>query len=180
MIRDSLTSTDRPPLARSACGGARARALGLTIAAVTMLCITAAGSAHAEPLEHSAPAGRVLVASCGNEQYGGEVRPREWSSGCTGGSMLIRRLVWRQYGASSARARGTALLNDCDPICADATIRRYPAQLLMSRVRLCSLDEGAYPFFTRATVIVRYPPGNPFGKKAGWRPAGTYRATADC
>lgn len=151
----------------------------LTCGALTCVLVVTSPAASDESGSVQQPhAEQVLVAACGLEGYGGSVRPREWSPGCAGGSLLVRGLRWSSYGQSRAVGKGTGLFNNCRPSCADATIRRYPTQLTMTRVRRCQTDEGAYLFFTRATVRVRYPRGNPFGKRPGWRTDGTYRAAS--
>jgi hypothetical protein len=130
------------------------------------LVVTAVLSAAA-----AAPASAVTYgANCGNTSYL-DYKNNYWSAGCTGGSLNISKLKWTRWGDSSARGRGRAQLRDpeCRPTCPEAKLFRYSARVTFSRPRTCRDDAGtARRYFSRVTVRIKWTPGNPFKKRAGW------------
>jgi hypothetical protein len=139
----------------------------------TSLAVTAAACACA--VGAAAPAAaRTYVANCANTYYL-DLKPHQWSNGCTGGALNIDALRWGHYGIRRARAAGRAdLRRPCgNAPCYKAGVYRARARLRMWRPRRCSTGPAAGErFFSRVRVRVRYRRGNPFGEPAGWK---TYR-----
>lgn len=109
------------------------------------------------------------IPKCGSSAYGATVKPRTWSSGCTGSSWNVERLMWSSWGRLSASGKGVDRYNDCDPSCADGTTTSYPATLKLSRPRLCYTQEGKrIRVFTRLKYTTEAP---------GSRPSGTFELT---
>lgn len=92
------------------------------------------------------------LASCGSSYYGAKVKPKEWSSGCTGSSFNVEKLRWSRWTTSSASGKGVDRSNDCEPSCAEGTITEFAATLKLSRPRRCYSQKGRIRMFTR----VRY------------------------
>jgi hypothetical protein len=145
--------------------GARRLRRGLVVAVVV------AGAA----VVPSAAEAATYVPNCANTYYL-DLRPSQWSNGCTGGALNLFRLHWTRYGQRHARAHGRALLRTpcgTNPTCPEAALYRAAARLRMRRPRRCGNGEAAGErFYSRARARVRYRRGNPFGYRAGWK---TYR-----
>lgn len=126
----------------------------------------------------AAPADDVLAPDCGNLGYGGSVAPTGWSSGCVGASVNLRDLTWTGWGGAEATATGSIAYNDCEPSCADGFVALYPAALRLDRIRRCASSLGFRRFYTRATEVATFPPGNAHGLPAG--PADPFAFTVAC
>lgn len=122
-------------------------------------------------------ANNIFVANCLSVEFR-EIRPAEWSPGCTGASPLFRGLSWSDYDTESARGSGQVGLNLCRPDCASGRIFFYPAVLKLDGVEVCPHDENR-AFYTEATIEIRYPRDNPFGEREGWTASGPFRVF-DC
>lgn len=114
---------------------------------------------------------RVFVPNCGSTWYL-EYQPSSWSAGCTGGSLNVNKLNWREYRSDGARASGQAeLRKPCgDAPCYKAGMYRTQGKLSASRPLRCmggTLAGAVY--FSRIEVEVLYRAGNPFGAPAGWK-----------
>lgn len=113
----------------------------------------------------------TYAANCGHTGFL-KYKPKDWSNGCTGGAFNIERIRWSRWGTRSARGSGRTLFRDplCRPTCPEARYYKYRARITMRRRRTCSSDDGdRRRYFSRVTVRVRYPSGNPFGERAGWK-----------
>jgi hypothetical protein len=76
--------------------------------------------------------GRVLlIYNCERGRY----KPRRVIITCADANFLARGITWSRWTRSEATGRGTALVNDCDPNCAEGTFRRYPLRLRAFRPR---------------------------------------------
>jgi hypothetical protein len=64
-------------------------------------------------------------------------RPRNVIVACGDGNFQLRGMRWRGWERPVARGRGTALLNDCIPYCAEGTFHRLPVRVRLSGRRLC-------------------------------------------
>jgi hypothetical protein len=69
--------------------------------------------------------------------YNFRQRPRNVIVACGDGNFQLRGMRWRRWGRPVARGRGTALLNDCIPYCAEGTFHRLPVRVRLSGRRLC-------------------------------------------
>lgn len=136
----------------------------------TIAVVLAALLAAALPTVASAASPTLYVAACGQTGPGFlKVKPRSFSPGCAGGSPLLVRLRWSGWGKAKATANGRGILNTCDPSCAAGNSRVYPAKLVVSRVRTCMAGDRPIRLYIRTRIVVRFPAGNPFGEKPGWR-----------
>lgn len=112
----------------------------------------------------------TYAADCGSTWYL-DVRPRSWSSGCTGGAFNLVALSWSHWGGRVARGSGTTALRDplCRPSCPRAKVFRYPARITLSRPRICDDRGERRRYFSVVAVRVRWARGNPFHARPGWR-----------
>lgn len=120
----------------------------------------------------------MLLAAC--SIYELEREPSTWSPGCVGGSPLLRNVAWQGWGAPTATATGEALLNDCEPSCAEGTGYEYPAQMASWRVRTCHKSGRVHREYTRVLLRWEYPEDNPFGADPGWSEWKLHVASNDC
>ena len=84
-------------------------------------------------------------------------RPHSVTVACADENFRVTKIRWRSYGQSSARGRGAARIDTCDPDCVSGTFRTYRVRLRLTRVRQC----GDVPQFTQLAVTFRHtpPPG---------------------
>lgn len=77
--------------------------------------------------------------------WGPTQRPRVIVIACADAGLQFRGLRWRHWGATVARATGTALINDCDPFCAAGSWHRLPVKVRLSGPRRCP-QQGFYAY----------------------------------
>jgi hypothetical protein len=87
-----------------------------------------------------------LPSECTNQVQ----RPRIFLIGCRGGDTGVDKLVWHAWGNPIAQGVGFAFVNDCEPNCATGGIHYTPAEMYVSRVRLCR----GHRQYTYAVVVV--------------------------
>jgi hypothetical protein len=86
------------------------------------------------------------------------VEPARVVLACADAGFYADDLAWTDWGASAARAEGTAHVKRCDPDCAtDDRVDSYPVVLVADRLRDCSHGE---PQYTR--VRYEFPGDSPF------------------
>jgi hypothetical protein len=91
------------------------------------------------------------------------VRPAEILFACGDGSESFSVARWTHWTRRSARATGTAEINDCAPSCVDGHVRHVRAVVLLDRPRAC----GGQVLFTRLRLR--------FTKRAGGgQPMGSF------
>jgi hypothetical protein len=95
-----------------------------------------------------------------NRCFDGAQRPRGVTLTCGDGGIRLRRLHWRSFNRSTARARGLVSINDCEPYCAVGRFVDYRVTVTADRPRRCAAA-GQY-LYTRVTYRFR-----------GARPSGT-------
>ncbi|MGW5849100.1 hypothetical protein ACWFQ8_14305 [Streptomyces sp. NPDC055254] len=116
-------------------GGRRARRSRTGVRTATLLCAAAALvaaviPASAQPGAVPAPApDPVVVVDCFSE---GQVRPEEYLLACGDGNNRLVDLRWDTWGAKTATATGTDMVNDCRPNCAAGRFRAYPVTVTLS------------------------------------------------
>lgn len=77
--------------------------------------------------------------------YNFRQRPRNVIVACGDGNFQLRDMRWRRWERPVARGRGTALLNDCIPYCAEGTFHRLPVRVKLGGRRLCrSVERYVY------------------------------------
>jgi hypothetical protein len=79
-----------------------------------------------------------------------EVRPMEILLACGDGTESFTISRWTRWNRKSARALGTAEINDCTPSCADGHVRHYRGVVLLDRPRGC----GGQALFTRLRLVL--------------------------
>ncbi|MGW8728938.1 hypothetical protein ACWGNF_23230 [Streptomyces sp. NPDC055808] len=83
----------------------------------------------------------VVVDCSGHPQ----VRPGSYLIACGDGNNGLVSLHWTQWGASSAQAQGSNMVNDCVPYCAAGRFHSYPVTVRLDTVRPGERDQ---PHFT--------------------------------
>jgi len=83
------------------------------------------------------------------------VRPMEILLACGDGTESFRVSRWTRWTRHSARAVGTAEINDCTPSCVDGHVHNYRAVVLLDRPRACS----GWVLFTRLRLVFTRRPG---------------------
>jgi hypothetical protein len=73
----------------------------------------------------------LLVYNCKS----GKFKPRSVIITCADGNFRVRGIQWSSWTRREARGTGTALVNDCDPNCAEGTFRHYAIRLRAYRPR---------------------------------------------
>lgn len=63
---------------------------------------------------------------------------------CADAGFRLTELLWQAWGAPVATATGTAVVNDCEPSCAEGTYRRYPVEASVTRLRRCENGRRQY------------------------------------
>jgi hypothetical protein len=99
---------------------------------------------------------------CVNLSY----RPRSVIVACGDGNFGLRRMRWRGWNRRVVRGRGTGLLNDCSPFCAEGHFHPLPVRVLLSgRGRCPNADRYVY---TRLRYrFTRRPSWNPQLRRGG-------------
>jgi len=72
---------------------------------------------------------------------------------CADAGFFYEKLKWKKWERDSAKAKGTANVNDCKPSCANGTFRRYKGKLKLTRPKFC--DRVDRLMFTRAKVTAK-------------------------
>jgi hypothetical protein len=75
------------------------------------------------------PASSVVVVDCFGKA---QVRPEEYLLACGDGNNQLVSLRWKSWGARTATATGTDMVNDCRPYCAAGTFRSYPVDVTLA------------------------------------------------
>ncbi|MEU8435721.1 hypothetical protein AB0F18_22980 [Streptomyces sp. NPDC029216] len=115
-----------------------------------LLCAAAALAAVAAPAAAQAPAPAdpypVVVVDCFSAA---QVQPEEYVLACGDGNNRLVGLHWDSWGAATATATGTDMVNDCRPYCAAGRFRAYPVTVTLSDPR----PWPTHPGVQRFTVI---------------------------
>jgi len=79
------------------------------------------------------------------------VRPSELLLSCGDGTQSFTVARWTRWNRRSARAVGTAEVNDCTPSCVAGKLHQYRAIVLLDRPRTCN----GRVLFTRLRLFTR-------------------------
>ena len=122
-------------------GRARAglRAVFATATALALLTGVAEAAAKAPPVAYSDCLPPPVV------------RPSELLVGCGDGTQSFTVTRWTRWSRQSARAVGTAEIDDCTPSCVAGKAHRYRGVVLLDRPRRCS----GRTLFTRLRLFTR-------------------------
>ncbi|AWB84133.1 hypothetical protein C3E79_06275 [Corynebacterium liangguodongii] len=74
----------------------------------------------------------------------GVAGPEEISLACADNNYVVSDLEWQGWNSESARATGTAWINECDPDCASGRMRKFPVQVRASEKRSCGYNLEVY------------------------------------
>ncbi|MEU3407137.1 hypothetical protein ABZ766_24790 [Streptomyces sp. NPDC006670] len=122
---------------------ARGRRAGLLCAAAALAAVSAPAAAQAPAPADPYP---VVVVDCFSAA---QVQPEEYILACGDGNNRLVGLRWDSWGASTATATGTDMVNDCRPYCAAGRFRPYPVRVTLSAPR----PWPTHPGVQRFTVI---------------------------
>ena len=86
------------------------------------------------------------------------VKPRQVVLACADANFGIRKLRWRRWRTTTARATGIAYANDCKPTCAAGHFHTYRAVLVASGRHVCH----GIPVY--AEVRIAFPGKSPYPK----------------
>jgi hypothetical protein len=75
-----------------------------------------------------------LVANCKT----GSFKPKKVILACADAGFRVRGVTWTEWERGEALGRGTGVVNDCKPNCAEGKFHTYPVQLRAFRPR----DDG--------------------------------------
>jgi hypothetical protein len=75
-------------------------------------------------------------------------RPKQLTLTCADANTLVKSLAWSSFGGPSALARGTFVVNTCEPNCADGKYVSYPVKLQATGARACKHDVRVYAKLT--------------------------------
>jgi hypothetical protein len=89
------------------------------------------------------------------------VRPAEILLACGDGTESFSVTRWMRWTRRSARAVGTAEINDCTPSCVAGRVHAYRAAVVLDRPQTC----GGRVLFTRLHLVLARRPGG--GQPAG-------------
>jgi hypothetical protein len=105
----------------------------------------------------TAAQGRVLLLyNCERGRY----KPRRVIITCADANFRARGITWSRWTTTAARGKGTALVNDCKPNCANGTFKSYPVRLRAFRPRETG---GCVPHSLFTRLGWRFPKGKPAG-----------------
>ena len=107
----------------------KARITGRSVLARLTLCtviafVVPSASAHARTYVNYGD-GRLVI------------KPLSWGggSGIGGGVWRAKNMRWTYWGAKTATARGTVIVNTCEPMCASGNYKSYSARFRLHRPR---------------------------------------------
>ncbi len=110
-----------------------------TARAVTAPPVTAPPTtvrAAAAPLSQRATGQDAVIFQCGGRR---SVRPDEIVLSCADRGMILEKLTWHDWGASTATATGVLSEDNCEPSCAGGHVVSFSAE-----VSVTGLREGTY------------------------------------
>ena len=110
-----------------------------TARAVTARAVTAPPTtvrAAAAPLSQRATGQDAVIFQCGGRR---SVRPDEIVLSCADRGMILEKLTWHDWGASTATATGVLSEDNCEPSCAGGHVVSFSAE-----VSVTGLREGTY------------------------------------
>jgi hypothetical protein len=64
-------------------------------------------------------------------------RPKTVTLTCGDGNTVLKGLAWSSYGGASAKAKGTFVINLCEPNCAAGKAASFPVTVTASSPRSC-------------------------------------------
>ncbi|HZL48912.1 MAG TPA: hypothetical protein VFC30_07845 [Solirubrobacteraceae bacterium] len=71
-------------------------------------------------------------------------RPKSLTLTCGDGNTVLKGLSWSSFGGASAQARGTLVMNTCEPNCAQGKDVSYPVTVTAGSQRNCKAGLRVY------------------------------------
>jgi hypothetical protein len=71
-------------------------------------------------------------------------RPKLLTLTCGDGNTVLKGLSWSAFGGSSAQAKGTFVMNTCEPNCAAGKDVSYPVTVKATSPRICKKGVRVY------------------------------------
>jgi hypothetical protein len=75
--------------------------------------------------------------------------PKALTLTCGDGNTVLKGLTWSSFGGSSAQAKGTFVINLCEPNCAEGKTASYPVSAKASAPRNC---KGGLRVYNKLTL----------------------------
>jgi hypothetical protein len=97
----------------------------------------------------------LFPSGCTNPTY----KPRQIIVTCADANTVLRGIAWTSYGEKTAAGKGTANVNTCDPNCASATFRPYPASVALSAPKDCTKSTAQFTHLVMTYTGARPPSG---------------------
>lgn len=63
---------------------------------------------------------------------------------CADGNYYVDKLEWDNWGKEKATARGRAVINNCDPYCAEGTFEEFPVRITVDELTECGYNARVY------------------------------------
>ncbi|MEV7725702.1 hypothetical protein AB0P15_13305 [Streptomyces sp. NPDC087917] len=140
--------SDGPKAARGTTA-ARARRVALLCAAAALAVGGAVPASASVARARTAPVvdlDEPVVVDCGSQ---GQVRPQDFLLACGDGNSRLVGLDWNTWGAKTATAVGTDMVNDCRPYCAAGRFRPFPVEVTLANPK----PWPAHPEMSRFTTV---------------------------
>ncbi|MEU6175479.1 hypothetical protein ABZ832_26670 [Streptantibioticus parmotrematis] len=114
-----------------------------------------ASAATRAPSDTHTSGARPVVVDC---SFKAQVRPGTYLLACADGNNGLVKLHWKSWGASSATATGTDVVNDCTPYCAAGKFHSYAVDVKLANPRAWAGHHGQQRF---TTLELTYPGARP-------------------
>jgi hypothetical protein len=121
-----------------------------------MVAVAALALAVAAPAAQAQGGPTLLINDCER----GKFKPRKIIITCADANFRVKGLTWSSWTRQEARGRGTAVVNDCEPNCAEGTFHNYPIRLRAFRPQL---EGGCVPGYVFTRLAWRFPGNKPEG-----------------
>jgi predicted secreted protein len=76
-------------------------------------------------------------------------RPKSLTLACGDGNTVLKGLEWSSFGGATAQAKGTFVINLCEPNCADGKAASFPVTVKASDPRKC---KGGLRVYNKLTL----------------------------
>ncbi|GGW43462.1 hypothetical protein GCM10010350_29170 [Streptomyces galilaeus] len=86
------------------------------------------------------------------------MRPAAFILACGDGNSRLASLKWDHWNATSAKATGVNVVNDCEPYCAAGTFHAYPVVVRLDKAQPWKKDPGTQRY---DRIVLEYPAQRP-------------------
>jgi predicted secreted protein len=76
-------------------------------------------------------------------------RPKSLTLACGDGNTVLKGLKWSSFGGATAQAKGTFVINECEPNCAEGKAASFPVTVKASDPRNC---KGGLRVYNKLTL----------------------------